>query len=254
MGHSSDRSLAEEGEVFMRRFLMCCGVHSKSSSLEFLREAVKDRKPDGVLFAGGILAPSRQPADKQTPWSISREDSLFFEEFFAVLGNLGTFSAVIPGPAGEPLEEFYRLGMHAEINFPHVHIAHATLVEKEDVAVSGVGGSIGETALLGIDSYSRTTTEFYLRSLWRAEKPRKILLLPAAPPGPLGGPEGSSLVGDLIDSWHPSLCVVAGQSSLRGVLRIGHTQIVNPGRLADGSAAWLDWSRPGHEQVEYLGG
>jgi Icc-related predicted phosphoesterase len=169
-----------------------------------------------------------------------------------VLGKTGVFCAVIPGPAGEPLEEFYRFGMHAEINFPQVHIAHATLIENEDVALSGVGGSIGETALIGIDSYSRTTTEFYLRSLWRAERPRKILLLPAAPPGPLGGAEGSSLVGELIDSWHPSLCVVAGQTALRGLQRIAHTLVINPGRLADGSAAWLDWNRPVEKQVEFL--
>jgi Icc-related predicted phosphoesterase len=231
---------------------MCSGVYGKKSSLEFLREAVKDRNPDAILFAGGILAPSRQPTEKQTPWSMGREDLLFCEEFFAVLGKTDVFSAVIPGPAGEPLDEFYRLGMHAEINFPHVHIAHATLIEKEDVALSGVGGSIGETPLLGIDSYSRTTTEFYLRSLWRAKQPRKILLLPAPPPGPLGGSKGSSLVGELIDSWHPSLCVVAGQSSLRGLQRIAHTLGINPGCLADGSAAWLDWNRPVEEQVELL--
>jgi Icc-related predicted phosphoesterase len=243
-----------EEEAAMRRFLLCSGVYGKQSSLEFLREAVKNRNPDAVLFAGGILDPSRQCTEKQTPWSLSREDALFIEEFFAVLGKTGVFSAVIPGPAGEPLEEFYRLGMHAEIAFPQVHIAHATLIEKQDVALSGVGGSIGETALLGIESYSRTTTEFHLRSLWRADQPRKILLLPAAPPGPLGGDEGVSLIGELIDSWHPSLCVVAGPSSLRGVLRIGHTQVINPGRLVDGSAAWLDWSRPVERQVEFLGG
>jgi hypothetical protein len=48
----------------MRRFLMCSGVYGKKSSLEFLRDAVKDRNPDGVLFTGGILAPSRQPVEK----------------------------------------------------------------------------------------------------------------------------------------------------------------------------------------------
>jgi Icc-related predicted phosphoesterase len=237
----------------MRRFLICCGVHGKKTSFEFLRETVQQRKPDAILFAGGILAPARQTIEKQTPWSICREDILFFEEFLAVLGKTGVFSAVIPGPAGEPLDEFYRVGMHAEIDFPTVHIAHATLIEEGDVALSGVGGSIGETALLGIDSYSRTTTEYYLRSLWRAEQPRKILLLPAPPPGPLAGPEGSTLVGELIDSWHPSLCVVAGQTSLRGVQRIGHTLVINPGQLADGSAAWLDWNRPVAEQVEFMG-
>jgi Icc-related predicted phosphoesterase len=35
--------------------------------------------------------------------------------------------------------------------------------------------------------------------------------------------------------------------------RIGHTFVVNPGRLADGSAAWPDRNRHKDEQVEMLG-
>ena len=41
--------------------------------------------------------------------------------------------------------------------------------------------------------------------------------------------------------------------SSRGMQRIAHTLVVNPGRFADGSAAWLDWGRPAGEQVELLG-
>ena len=58
--------------------------------------------------------------------------------------------------------------------------------------------------------------------------------------------------GDLIDSYHPTLCVVAGTTERRGSQRIAHTLVVNPGRLADGSVAWLDWNRSRGEQVEIL--
>ena len=85
-----------------------------------------------------------------------------------------------------------------------------------------------------------------------SEKPRKVLLLPEPPPGPLGGPEGNLVVGDLIDWLRPSLCVVAGPTERRGVQRIASTSVVNPGHVADGSAAWLDWSRG--EEVGFLNG
>jgi Icc-related predicted phosphoesterase len=146
-----------------------------------------------------------------------------------MLGSTGVFTAIIPESAGAPMDEVFRLGMHAELLFPNVHIAHATLIEKGGVAICGMGGSIAETRLLGIDSYSRTTTRFLIRSLLKAKQSRKILLLSAPPSGPLGGAEGNSVVEDLIDTHHPDVCVVAGKSELRGVQRSANTLVINAG-------------------------
>ncbi len=225
----------------MRRFLLCAGVHGSPQALGRLRRVVNARRPDGVLFAGGIVSPDRRCAAKVTPWSLAAEDSAFAEQFFTALGRLGVFCAVIPGPAGEPLDEFFRLAIEAELAFPNVHIAHATLIEEGGVAVCGLGGDISEGPLSGCECYTRPAAEYFLRPLWRAEQPRKVLLLSAPPPGPLGGSEGNALVGDLIDSFHPDLCVVAGASERRGSQRVADTLVVNPGRLVDGWAAWLDW-------------
>ncbi|HLN29026.1 MAG TPA: hypothetical protein VK395_14860 [Gemmataceae bacterium] len=236
----------------MRRYLLCSGVHGQTRSLDWLKQAVDQRRPDGILFVGGILDPGRHCAVRTTPWSISNEDSLFVLKFFRTLGQLGVFSAVIPGPAGEPMEEFLRLGMQAELESPYVHVAHATLVEEQDTAICGIGGSIAERPLIGMDSYSRTQAEYFLRSLQTTQRPRKVLLLSAPPPGLLGGMEGNPLVGDLIDSLHPNLCVVGGSTERRGVAHVGRTTIVNPGWLCDGWAAWFDWDKPAKEQVEFL--
>jgi hypothetical protein len=46
--------------------------------------------------------------------------------------------------------------------------------------------------------------------------------------------------------------VVGGPSALRGTQRVARTLVVNPGQLAEGWAAWLDWSAPSGEQVELL--
>jgi Icc-related predicted phosphoesterase len=236
----------------MQRFLICSGVHGSTRSLVRLRRAVMEQDPDGVLFAGGIVGPARQCTARGSSWSLSREEVLFIKRFFDTLGRLRAFSAVIPGAANEPMEEFFRLGMRAELEYPDIHVVHATLVEQGHVAFCGIGGSLAENGLIGVDSCSRTVAEYFLRPLWQARQPRKVLLLPVPPPGPLGGLEGNSLVGDLIDSYHPDLCVVAGCSDRRGVQRLGHTLVINPGCLSEGHAAVLDWDRPAEKQVEFI--
>jgi len=235
-----------------RRFLLFSGVHGKAESLAWLRCVVQERRPDALLFAGGVLPWARPYGNGTSPWSLTLKQGRFVEEFFATLGKLGVFSAVIPAPGGEPLEEFLRLGLQAELAFPNIHIVHATLVEEGGLGVCGLGGSLAEKELLGIDSYSRPTAEYFLRSLWKTNQSRKVMLLPAPPPGRLGGLEGEALIGDLIDHFHPNLCVVAGSSARRGGERQGRVLVVNPGCLADGSAAWLDWSHGDRRQLEFL--
>jgi Icc-related predicted phosphoesterase len=237
----------------MRRFLVCSGVHSRPRCLDWLRQVVARRRPDGVLFAGGVLDTARHYAPRTTTeWGLTDEDARFLEQFFETLGHLGVFSAVIPGPVDTPVEDFLRIGMHAELEYPGVHLAHATLVEKGDIAVSGMGGCISEGAATDPTMCSRTLAEYHLRSLATAKQPRKILLLATPPIGLLGGKEGSSVINDFIDSYHPSLCVVGGPSGRRGTQRIASTLVLNPGHLAESWAAWLDWNRPVEERVEFL--
>jgi hypothetical protein len=237
----------------MRRLLVCAGLHSRPRGLEWLCQVVQAREPDGVVFAGGVLDEVRQHGARPAPAEgLTPADGRFLEQFFRVLGKLGVFSAVIPGPADVPLEDFLRLGMHAEIESPQVHVAHATLITRADVAVCGVGGRLWESRANGRGGYSRTLAEYHLRPLWTAPKPHRILLLPAPPPGPLGGEQGSPLVGQLIDSFHPSLCVVCGPNERRGSERIAQTLVINPGHLAEGWAALLDWHCPRDEQVEFV--
>jgi hypothetical protein len=168
---------------------------------------------------------------------------------------MNVFAAVIPGEHDVPLREFLRLGIGAEVQNPKIHLVHATPTTGSDWAICGIGGHLTEWVDTGEHRVrvSRSTAEYFLRSLWQVEQSRKILLLAAPPSGPLGGSgEQGELAAELIDSYHPHLCAVGGQTEHRGVQRIAHTTIVNPGRLADGSAAWFDWTRPRNEQVEML--
>ncbi len=176
----------------MKRLLLCSGIDGKTESLKRLCQWACDRKPEAILFAGGILSPEREMAPRTTPWGITREDGRFVMEVCKALGGLGVNSFVIPEPSFEPLDEFCRLAMAGEESFPNVHVVHATLVEEGDLAVTGLGVAIAEESLMRADSYSRTRALYFLRALRRSDKPRKVLLLPEPPPGVLGGPEGNA--------------------------------------------------------------
>lgn len=39
----------------MRRWLICGGADGSDKALKLLEQAVEQRRPDGVLFLGGIL-------------------------------------------------------------------------------------------------------------------------------------------------------------------------------------------------------
>jgi Icc-related predicted phosphoesterase len=229
----------------MKRLLIAGRLDGKYGELSKLESLARDRRPEGVLFAGGILGTaSDSHADKLKAW----------KNFFEAMGKLDIFTAVIPGLSDLPLRLFLRMAMEAEVASPKLRVAHGTLFEDGDVAINGLGGDLTEAEDHCENRLcsARSTAEYFLRTLWRAEQPHKVLLLSVPPPGQLGGEIGNPICGDFIDSYHPSLCVVAGTTERRGVQRIAHTFVVNPGRLADGSAAWLDWKQHKDDQVEFL--
>jgi hypothetical protein len=236
----------------MKSFLVCSGVRGREKSLEWITQLVEDRHPDGLLFAGGVLHAPRQYAPHTSPWRLNRTDALFVERFLQVVGGLKIFSAIIPGPGDIPLQDFLRMGMHAEIDYPGIHLVHGTVATKANVAVCGVGGLLVADAAPQIESCSNTLAEYFLRPLWSVTQPCKILLLSAPPPGGLGGHSGSRLSSFFINSYHPTVCVVGGDSDRRGAERVAHTLVINPGSLAEGHAVWLDLREPVERQVELL--
>ena len=228
----------------MKRFLIASHLDG-CKAMAKLQALARERQPDGVFFAGGILGKHTvSHAEKLKAW----------KDCFDALGELGVFTAAIPGAADVPLREFLQLATDSEVSTPTLHVAHASLFEEDGVAVGGLGGELTEADDHCEDRlcYARPSAMYFLRALWRAEQPYKVLLLSVPPPGRLGGEAGNPICGDFIDSYHPSLCVVAGATERRGFQRVAHTLVVNPGRLADGSAAWLDRSRSKDEQVEFL--
>jgi Icc-related predicted phosphoesterase len=236
----------------MNTFLLCSGVNGQVDSLDRLQQAVEYLRPEGILFAGGVLALGRAYEPRATEWGISREDARFLERFYQAIGSMNVFTVLIPGAMDTPLDEFLRIGMHAEVEFPAVHIAHATLITSDGVAVIGLGGWVSEGPACELDCCSRTMAQYHLRVLADARQPHRILLLGRPPVGSCGKQEGSLLTAELIDSLRPSLCVTGGGDGGQRIQRVAHTLIVNPGYLSDGKAAWLDWRRSAASTVELL--
>jgi hypothetical protein len=236
----------------MKTLLLCSGVNGEERGLDWLQRIVESGRPEGILFAGGVLNEGRYYDATVMPNGMARQEARFVERFFETLGKLGVWSAVIPGAFDTPLEEFLQMGMAAEIEFPGVHMAHATLVPEGDVAVIGLGGWVSERQAVEVEPCSRTMAHYYLRVLNAAKQPHTALLLAKPPTGRLGETEGNSMSGELIDSLRPSVCVVGDGSGRPGIDRVAHTLVVNPGFLADGRAAWLDWRRTPAQRVELM--
>jgi hypothetical protein len=232
----------------MNTFLLCAGVHGDERGLDYLQRIVENRRPAGILFAGGVLPTARCYEPRTTLWGLTRPDARFVERFFQTLGRLNVFSAVIPG-TDAPMEEFLQMGMHAEVEFANVHLAHATLVSRNGLAVIGLGGWVSEGTACEIDCCPRTLARYYLRSLATATQPNTVLLLARSPASSVGG---SLLSAELIDTLHPHLCVVGDGHEGPGVRRVARTLVVNPGSLAEGRAAWLDLRRRAEDRVELL--
>jgi Icc-related predicted phosphoesterase len=237
----------------MRRFLICGGVHGRIENLEWLLKAARERRPDGILFAGEVLERRRTYEPTSTTyWGHTKSDTLFLQNFFDSLGRLGVFTAIIPGVSDAPLDKFLRIGMNAEIEYPRLHIVHATPIEEGDVAVVGLGVCITDYTSTDIGYYSQSLANFHLRSLRRTSKSRTALLLAEPPESWNGEFENHRMVNALMTTHHPGLCVLGRTGDRRGIERIADTLVINPGHLSDGSAAWFDWDRAPGEQVKFL--
>lgn len=237
----------------LQRFLVVSGINGQAEALLRLQALVRDRRPDGLLFAGGVLPHGENDAANFDSACYANEGTLFVERFFATLGSLDVFSAVIPGVFDAPLDDFLRLGMAAEVEHPKIHLVHVTPVEEGDIAVFGLGACITDYTSTDIGYYSHTLAHYYLRPLCSAKKPWKVLLLSDLPECWRGELANERLVADaLTATYHPSVCVLGRPCATGRIERIGETLLIHPGYFADGCAAWLDLGRPRDEQAQLL--
>ena len=154
----------------MRNFLVCAGIGGRAAVIEQLEAIVRERKPDTVLFAGGLFARERQSESPGSYAEGRHHDMELLEQFFGTLGATRTNVAVIPGPHDVPLRAFLMAGMHARSQSPGVHLVHCTILSARDVVISGVGGELTEIEDCGepLIRCSRTT-----RSCWRSPAPAR---------------------------------------------------------------------------------
>lgn len=205
----------------MNTILVCAGVYGDNAALEELVALAESRKPDCILFAGGIIAPE----------SKGTERARFFVRFLAALGGASPFSLVIPGTHDTPLTEYMRAAITSETVSPHVFSAHAVPVIQQDVAVLGLGGSITDTEDSQHPSitYSHTTAEYFFKTFLHLTSSIKIMMLHEIYP---------NLMSEFLKTYRPFICVKGGDANYSSEV-LPHTLRVNPGHLIKHSAAWI---------------
>ena len=235
----------------MRRYLAMAGLDGKTDRLAEVSEVVEQRKPEAILFAGGLGC--KGCVDTSQP-GFSPKQLDVYAQFLHWAGGQSMPVVVIPGPYDVPLGEFYQWSTNAETDHSHLRVVHATSWRIKDTVFGGIGGAICEHDHCEHPrlQVSRAEAEYFLRNIVRDEAPLHVILLNQPPTGTLGGNSGNTIVSELIDSLHPRLAVTAGETSHRGHEQVARTTIVNPGRLSDGSLAYIDFSRPTEERVEVL--
>jgi hypothetical protein len=115
-----------------------------------------------------------------------------------------------------------------------------------------LGACINGYTSTNIGYYSWTLAKYYCRPLLTARQSSSVLLLAQPPESWHGDAENARLADELIATYRPKVCVLANPRGWPGAQRLASTWIINPGSLADGRAAWLDWNRCGDDQVEFL--
>src|SRR5690348_5672053 len=76
--HPRPGPLRPKGVKNMHRFILCAGANGSPAALEGLSRAASAYRPDGILFAGGVLGPDRRFALRSaTLWGMPTEESLF---------------------------------------------------------------------------------------------------------------------------------------------------------------------------------
>jgi Metallophosphoesterase, calcineurin superfamily len=238
----------------MRRFLILGGINGSAEALTRLPAVVRDLRPEGLLFAGGVFPHDAVNIERFVSECecYTKEGALFLERFFSTLGSLRLFSALIPGVYDAPLDAFLSQGTAAELQYPNIHIVHVTPVKKGDVAVFGLGARIADRTSTKTGYYSPKLAEYYLRPLWTAKQPRKVLLLSDMPEGWHGDTANARLADALIETYHPTLCVLGRPGAEGRVERLSKTTIIHPGYFSEGCAAWLDWDQPADRQSKIL--
>jgi len=238
----------------MRKFLACCGIDGQTLAVGRLKRVVAAQRPDALLFAGGVFHGAESQESPTDAAERRQFEASFLATVFSVFGEFGIEVAVLPGGHDGPLRHFLQIGMQESLRNGKVHTVHGRAFTNSDVVFSGVGGFLtaaedaGETVI----RCSRPVAEYHLNAFATIDRPLGILMFSEPTKGRLGEESGNEIVSELIDTYHPKLCIVGGRTRERGAEQTANTTVVNPGRLSDRSAALVDWSRNGAEQVELL--
>ncbi|MDK2982746.1 MAG: uncharacterized protein PWP19_224 [Thermococcaceae archaeon] len=207
----------EGGEM---RIIAVTDIHGRDNRVKEFLEHIKDEEFDLIMIAGDIT----HFGGKETAYNILKEFIGFGKLFYAVMGNCDGRDVL------ELLEEL------------NVSL-HDKRVEFNGVGIVGIGGS-------NITPFS-TIWEFSEEEIWeiltKNYQDGDIVLSHVPPKNTkvdktlVGTHAGSKSLRKFIEEKQPPLVICGHIHEGTGIDRIGETLIVNPGPLAKGHYATIDF-------------
>ena len=217
----------------LRRLLAVSDIRGALDTLERLLGDLPEAGADAIAVVGDLGA----------PWS--KTDS--YRAIFKALGEAGLPAFWVPGPTDAPLGDYLRESANIEVAYPLVRGVHGTAaIGPGNVLFAGIGGEIVDDldAIRAEDAlvrYPGWEAEYRLKIVREFDQDEQVFLF-ATPPAHKGlGEPGSEVLAELIKTYRPRLAIVAGEHPLEEWL--GNTLVVCPGRLEEGSYAFVDLGR-----------
>jgi|GEM_PF-38905 len=218
--------------------------------------------PIKAIFAlGNLVAPTLSSANAPISNHVARRQSgtsIEQQQYTAVLellGSLGVPVYLLPGDDDLPLATINQ-ALQAYRGSAMLHLVHRTSAPLGELdVVSGFGGQLtngGESVAAAVQfpAWEARVAFEHLAAYDTAfqNAARRIFLFATPPQGERidrfnGSHVGAPLLNSVIRAYQPHIVCCGGPSDSCGIELIYGTRVVNPGALADGSYALIDFER-----------
>lgn len=241
--------------------LLCLSDYKGAGQwLPLVPQMVRVEDPDLIFYCGGSMRGDERileyetarkfhsKPDLESPKILEeiQRDTEFLQQFILALADTQKTVYAIPGNTDAPEPTYFKTIYNYAHIYPNLKPAHELMFREDQFMVAGFGGDItyNDDNRELVLQYSKTWVEFALRRL-EFFPGEKVLMFHTPPVCRLdlmnGDHCGVLLINELIERISPKLVLCGKARSGQGVVRMGPAHVVNPGNLADGHYAVIDY-------------
>lgn len=242
------------------KLMILSDYRGASEVLPAFAEGVRREAPDMVFYCGGSMRGeirrreyenalkfhSKPDMDHPDVRKETTRDLEHLRQFVQALAEIPCSVYAVPGETDAPESEYLKVAYSYAHIYPNFRTAHERVYREEFFLVAWFGGGISQTddERTLILHYTRPWAEFALRHL-EYMPGEKVLLLHAPPVSRLdkgeGERHGSVFLNEVIERLAPRLVLHGQALKGQGTVKLGDSVVVNPGPLAAGHYALVDY-------------